>query len=145
MRSTIFSYLFEKFLLWHNKKKCKDRNITLNMHVVFEHCHFKSFVLAQKKIFLYLLHNVMPHIYTCASDTLYIQSGEHLSLFAWSAGDVYLSVLFVPVDVSADQPLHTADLCNVFSTRDVDYCQKKTSNSRKGLTGNNDLSQKTMA
>lgn len=41
----------------------------------------------------------MPHIYT-----LYIQSGKHLSLFAWSAGDVYLSVLFVPVDVSADQP-----------------------------------------
>lgn len=56
----------------------------------------------------------MPHIYTCISDTLYIQSGEHLSLFAWSAGDVYLSVLFVPVDVSADQPLHTADLYNVF-------------------------------
>lgn len=90
------------------------------MHVVFEHCHFKSFVLAQKKIiFLYLLHNGMPHIYTCASDTLYIQSGEHLSLFAWSAGDVYLSVLFVPVDVSADQPLHTADLCNVFRSLHV--------------------------
>lgn len=32
--------------------------------------------------------------------------------------------------------------CLPFSTRDVDYCQKKTSNSRKGLTGNNDLSQK---
>lgn len=32
----------------------------------------------------------MPHIYTCISDTLYIQSGEHMSLFAWSAGDVYL-------------------------------------------------------
>lgn len=119
MRSTIFSYLFEKFLLWHNKKKCKDRNITLNMHVVFEHCHFKRFVLAQKKIFLYLLHNGMPHIYTCASDTLYIQSGKHLSLFAWSAGDVYLSVLFVPVDVSADQPLHTADLCNIFRSLHV--------------------------
>lgn len=115
MRSTIFSYLFEKFLLWHNKKKCKDRNITLNMHVVFGHCHFKSFVLAQKKIFLYLLHNGMPHIYTCASDTLYIQSGEHLSLFAWSAGDVYLSVLVVPVDVSADQPLHIQPTCAMSS------------------------------
>lgn len=32
--------------------------------------------------------------------------------------------------------------CLPFSTRDVDYCQKKTSNSRKGLTENNALSGK---
>lgn len=35
--------------------------------------------------------------------------------------------------------------CLPFSTREVDYCQKKTSNSRKGLTESNALSHKTMA
>lgn len=59
------------------------------------------------------------HTYTCISDTLYIQSGKHLFLSAWSAGDAYLSFLFVPVDVSADEPLQTTDLCNAFRSLHV--------------------------
>lgn len=87
----------------------------------------------------------MPHIYTCISDTLYIQSGEHLSLIVRLVSWRCLSLRSLCScrcicwsTFTYSRPVQ----CLPFSTRDVDYCQKKTSNSGKGLTENNALSQK---